>query len=83
MMAGNPYDDQKIKEVEILWGGVSQGTFTFDTTGKNGGDMGWLPKGKTGLVATEATTKLQFVDVSGGSAISTEYGAVLDDISVE
>ncbi len=83
MMAGNPDSTKGIKAVEVFWGGVSQGTFTFDTTGNSAGSMGWLPKGKTGLVATGATTKLQFVDVTGGSATSTAYGAALDSISVE
>jgi choice-of-anchor C domain-containing protein len=83
MMAGNPDSTKGIKAVEVFWGGASQGTFTFDTTGNSAGSMGWLPKGKTGLVATGATTKLQFVDVTGGSAISTPYGAALDSISVE
>jgi choice-of-anchor C domain-containing protein len=78
-MAGNPEGAPTIKQVEVFWGGVSQGIFTFDTTGKSVSSMGWVTKGITGLVAPGASTQLKFVDVS-----STDfYGAALDDIVVE
>jgi len=78
-MAGNPDGSPKIKTVQVFWGGVSEGMFTFDTTGKDHTTMGWVSQGKTGLVASGASTVLKFVDVSG----TDYYGAALDDIVVE
>jgi len=79
MMAGNPVGAPTIKTAEVFWDGVTQGTFTFDTTGNTLTSMGWVPKGKTGLVASGSSTVLKFVDVSG----TDYYGAALDDIVVE
>jgi choice-of-anchor C domain-containing protein len=78
MMAGNPGGAPAIKTVEVFWDGVTQGTFTFDTTGKTFSSMGWVPKGKTGLLASGSSTVLKFVDVSGTCC----YGVALDDILV-
>jgi choice-of-anchor C domain-containing protein len=80
-MSGNPDGAPTTKTVEVFWGGVSQGTFTFNTAGISHSNMGWVKKGITGLVPTGATTELKFVDVSGGTE-GTPWGAALDNIDV-
>ena len=80
-LAGNPDDSSKIKKVEVFWDGVSQGIFSFDTTGKSHSAMGWSPVVIPGLVASGTTTELKFVDVSGSS--TNPWGAALDDIVVQ
>lgn len=78
-MSGNPDGVPTTKKVEVFWGGISQGNFTFNTTGHTHATMGWIKQIKTGLVATGSTTELMFVDRSG----SDFFGSALDDIVVE
>lgn len=78
-MSGNLDGLPTIKKVEVFWGGISQGNFTFDTTGHSHAAMGWEKRVKTGLVASGSTTELKFVDRSG----SDFFGSALDDIVVE
>lgn len=73
-LAGNP--DGGIKQLEVLWGGVSQGTFSFDTTGKSTANMGWVTNTLT-LQAQATTTQLAFRSLTGGNA-----GPALDSVSL-
>ena len=78
MVAGNDIKNPVVKTFEVKWGGTSQGIFTFDTTGKNAGAMGWERREIKGLVASGSSTTLEFIDLTG-----TAYGTALDDIVVE
>jgi choice-of-anchor C domain-containing protein len=52
--------------------------FTFDTTGKSGGNMGWTRKSFT-FVANSTSSTLSFVTNPG---FVTNAGAVIDNVSV-
>jgi len=78
-LAGNPAGDPKIKNVEVFWGGVSQGIFTFDTTGKSyPNNLGWTTVVVPNLIAPSASTELKFVSLD-----DTAYGPTLDNVVVD
>ena len=75
-MAGNPDDNQKIKNLSITIAGQSQ-NFTFDATGKTRTNMGWITKSFV-FNATDINTTLKFTSLMGTSA----FGPALDNVSV-
>jgi choice-of-anchor C domain-containing protein len=77
-LAGNPAGGPTIKHLQVFWNGTSQGIFTFDTTGKSFGNMGYVSDALNGLSATGATTRLQFTSTDAGS----NAGPALDNVSV-
>jgi choice-of-anchor C domain-containing protein len=81
-MAGNPASNivgaPPIKTLEVFWGGVSQGTASFDVTGKTDNNMGWVQHQLT-LVATGATMNLKFASLS---AAGSAFGPMIDDVSL-
>lgn len=78
-MAGNLAGGAAIKTLNVLWGGTSVGTFSFDVTGHSFASMGYETMFLRGLVATGASTQLTFQSVDAGSSAT---GPVLDAISV-
>ena len=60
-------------------GGVSAGTFTFDTTGHTYGSMGWTTITVNGLTAAGPSTDLRFSSLDD---LSSAWGPALDNVSV-
>jgi len=74
-MAGNTDGGGALKVITVGAGGDH--SFTFDSTGKSHGDMGWITKSFS-FVADSTSSTLRF----SGSGDNTYYGAALDNISV-
>jgi choice-of-anchor C domain-containing protein len=75
-LAGNSAGGSTLKEMRVSVGG-NFADFSFDTTGKNFTDMGWLPK-SWDFTANSTTTTLEFIGLTNSGA-----GAALDNVSVE
>jgi choice-of-anchor C domain-containing protein len=83
-MAGNftPWDGNPnnwspaVKEMEVVWDGELVDTVTFDVTGHDASDPGWVYL-SYGVTAESSATELRFVSLTGGA-----YGPLLDDVSV-
>ena len=75
-MAGNPDGEQGMKTMDVMATGGSTQDYSFDTTGKTTGDMGWLPKVYE-FTATETDTELTFI-----STTDSAYGPALDNVVI-
>ncbi len=73
-LAGNFQGGIAIKNLSVNIG--SNGLYSFDTTGKSAGNMGWT-KYSTTFVAVSSATTLSFASNSSGA-----YGPVIDNVSV-
>lgn len=73
-LAGNP-DQGSVKSLTAEVGATS-GTYTFDSTGKSHGAMGWTTE-TLAFTATGSTELLRFT-----SNTNTAYGPALDNVSV-
>lgn len=73
-LAGNFQGGPAVKTMSVNIG--PNGLYTFDTTGKSAGNMGWTSYSKT-FVAVSTATTLSFASNTSGA-----YGAVLDNVSV-
>jgi choice-of-anchor C domain-containing protein len=79
-MAGNPDDNgngNTMKTLQATFG--SPAIFTFDTTGKDHSNMGWVTKTAV-FVATATSMDLIFNDLS--TPAGTAWGAALDNVSL-
>jgi len=74
-LAGNMNAAPVVKPVTVSAAGVSQ-SFTFDTTGRSTGSMGWSTRTFT-FIATEAITTLSFLSDTGSDCCA---GAALDNV---
>jgi len=77
-LSGNPTfaeGEEKVKTLGLRAGETST-TFTFDTTGRNTGDMGWVNR-TWDFVASADHTTIEFYSLSGQSC-----GPVLDNVWV-
>lgn len=75
-MAGNFGGPPTVKPLTVTVDGVTQ-SYTFDTTGHNGANMGWTTHTFT-FVATSTSATINFVsDIGSGNA-----GAALDNVSI-
>jgi choice-of-anchor C domain-containing protein len=79
-LAGNPDGGPTVKSMDVYWGGNNVGSVTFDASNASHANMGWQTFTMANLVATSASTRLEFVSTSGGS--SPYYGAALDDVAL-
>jgi choice-of-anchor C domain-containing protein len=81
-LAGNPDGPPPIKSVGVDLNNDFH-TFTFDSTGKTHGDMGWQQFSFT-FTAIEPTETLKFVslDCGIGGGVPCSYGAAIDNVSV-
>lgn len=77
-LAGNYTVAPAQKVVEVVWNGKIIGTKTFDTTGRNGSNMGWQTVTMELPAATGASTVLRFNGRNSGSG-----GPVIDQIKVQ
>jgi hypothetical protein len=75
-LAGSP--NSGTKHLEVFWGGESQGTYTFDTTGKTQNNMGWIYVHISNLIARSETTEIKFTTLDNNFD-----GPALDDIVVD
>lgn len=75
-LAGNPAGGPAIKTLMVSVDALMQ-SFTFTTTGKTQGAMGWLTQ-SLGFVATAPTATLTFT-----SQTATAYGPALDNVRIE
>lgn len=75
-MAGDPFQPgyPLIKHMEVFWGGISIGQFTFDVTGKSYSNMGWIDH-QVILAADAPSTRLRFVSLDNDAA-----GPVIDEV---
>ena len=73
-LAGNFQGGPAIKGMSVNIG--PNGLYTFDTTGKSAGNMGWTTYSKT-FVAVSTATTLSFASNTSGA-----YGPVLDNVAV-
>jgi len=76
-MAGNPDDNQKIKNLSVTIAEQSQ-NFTFDATGKTKANMGWITKSFV-FTATDINTSLKFTSMMSST---DAWGPALDNVSV-
>ncbi len=74
-MAGNPDGGSKVKTLNVSVGSFSQ-NFTFDSTGKSLGGMGWTTKSFT-FTAASSTPTLTFQSLT-----ESPYGPALDGVKV-
>jgi choice-of-anchor C domain-containing protein len=81
-MAGNPAGVSvgfpAVKAMRLSWGGVSQGIFSFDTTGKTESNMGWVQH-QLVVQATGSQMNLRFASLD---ALDSAFGPMLDDVSL-
>ncbi len=75
-LAANPAGGPAVKTGSVLVDGQNFRNFTFDTTGKSFGNMGYVTQEVT-FVARGTSTTLAFASTNGGS-----YGPVIDDVMV-
>ncbi|MGB3069945.1 MAG: choice-of-anchor C family protein [Ottowia sp.] len=76
-LAGNPDGTSNpVKTVVVQATGGTAQTYTFDTTGHSGSNMGWVTETYT-FVATGASATLSFV-----SQDNSFYGPALDNVAV-
>ncbi len=76
-MAGNPDGGDLIKDLIVTAQGIASDTFSFDTTGKTRGSMGWVMK-EFFFTATDVSTTLIFA-----SGETDAYGPALDNVRVD
>jgi choice-of-anchor C domain-containing protein len=77
-LAGNPVQRPVVKPMRISAAGQSA-EFTFDVSGKDFRNMGWVPKSWT-FIANEATTTLEFRSLT--TSPLTGFGAAIDNVIV-
>jgi outer membrane protein OmpA-like peptidoglycan-associated protein len=77
-LAGNPNQLPRVKRLRVS-AGEDSAEFTFDATGRNGRNMGWLPQRWT-FVAREARTTLEFQSLT--TSPQTGFGAAIDNVAV-
>ncbi len=75
-MAGNPYSGPQIMNMNVLWNGGLGGTFSHDTAGRSGPNMGWTVRSL--IVVGTGLDRLQFQATSGAAAA----GPAIDAVSV-
>lgn len=71
-LAGNWGGAPVVKTLRVSAAGTTQ-DYTFDTTGRNNGDMGWVER-VFSFTATGTTTTLTF------KSLDANFGAALDDV---
>lgn len=72
--AGNPFSGARIMTMDALWNGAVQGSYTHNTAGHSGADMGWTVY--TFVVTGTGSDRLTFKATSGGSAAGPALDAV-------
>ena len=77
-LAGNVFSGPVVKIVTVSAAGQSQ-NFSFDTTGKSAGNMGWALDTWT-FTATGSSTTLKFYTADSPA---TGFGPALDNVDVE
>jgi choice-of-anchor C domain-containing protein len=79
-LAGNFAAPPVIKPLAVTVNGVTR-NYTFDTTGKTGLNMGWLPQSFT-FVASGTSSTINFVSDVTASGGSLNAGAALDNVQI-
>lgn len=77
-LAGNPNQLPRVKPLRVSAAGQNV-EFTFDSTGKNGRNMGWTPKSWT-FTATGSSATLEFRSLTVSP--QTGFGAAIDNVVV-
>jgi len=75
-LSGNPYSGPQIMNLSVLWNGAVVGTFSHNTTGHSGQDMGWTLRSV--IVTGTGNDRLTFRGTSGVAAA----GAAIDAVSM-
>jgi choice-of-anchor C domain-containing protein len=78
-LAGNTEGLPVTKTLAVAFGATTQ-TYTFDTTGHSGADMGWTTKTLT-ITATAPTTRLSFRSTDA-IVFPQSYGPMIDEVWV-
>lgn len=79
-LAGNPFGGDPVKDlaVEIFSAGLTLETFSFDTTGYDTNNMGWVLHNFT-FVAGAVTSSIEFYSLEPSAS---PFGPVIDNVSV-
>lgn len=72
--AGNPWSGSRLMNMNALWNGAVQGSYSHDTTGHSGFDMGWTVY--SFVVTGTGSDRLMFRATSGGGAAGPALDAV-------
>lgn len=75
-MAGNVWGGPMIMNMNVLWNGAVQGSYSYNTAGHTGADMGWTVYSFT--VTGTGLDRLMFQATSGGSS----RGPAIDDVRI-
>lgn len=75
-LAGNPWGGEQAMLMNVLWNGGLVDSFSHDTTGHTGFDMGWTVYSV--VVTGTGLDRLTFAGASGGGAA----GPALDAVSM-
>jgi choice-of-anchor C domain-containing protein len=80
-LAGNPSSgfSSPIKSLQVSWGGSVVADVTFDVTGHDPANMGWVQE-TYDVIASAATTRLQFTSLDAGTS---PCGPAIDNVSVD
>jgi choice-of-anchor C domain-containing protein len=77
-MAGNTNCGQTVKTMHVLWNGKLVDAPSFNMTGRNNAQMGWV-KRSLSVTAVSATSTIEFADATPDHC---ECGATLDNVSL-
>ena len=72
--AGNPYSGAQIMNMDALWNGAIQGSYSHNTAGHSGPDMGWTVY--SFVVTGTGSDRLMFRGTSGSAAAGPALDAV-------
>lgn len=72
--AGNPWSGAQTMNMDALWNGAVQGSYSHSTAGHSGPDMGWTVY--SFVVTGTGSDRLMFRATSGGSAAGPALDAV-------
>jgi choice-of-anchor C domain-containing protein len=82
-LAGNPDQGPTVKTIGVSIGGSGLQTFTFDTTGKSHGNMGWITESFLYIATGTSMITFQSLTVGPvGNESFAAYGPALDNVSV-
>jgi choice-of-anchor C domain-containing protein len=82
-LAGNPDQGPTVKTIGVSIGSSGLQIFTFDTTGKSHGNMGWITESFLYTASGTSTITFQSLTVGPtGNETFAAYGPALDNVSV-
>ncbi len=74
-LAGNVWSGAQIMNMDVVWNGAVAGSFSHNTAGRSGSDMGWTVYSVT-VIGTGGSDRLMFRGMSGSAAAGPALDAV-------